>query len=172
MVNVSSGCNQCARDQIQSNGEIKVDASEEIRKEKGKNSRPRRGRMRFTPEQIHTLEQHFEEQHYLLPADRKVIALALKMTERQVKTWFQNKRAQYKRTRPLIRNPIYHSVRPPYAGQVLPFLAGGIAHFSFSEFPNATNHTLSAPSNHLEILPITHTTSRPATCATYSPMLS
>ena len=68
----------------------------------------RQGRMRFTPAQIQVLERKFQKQHYLLPADRKFLAKSLQMTERQVKTWFQNKRAQYKRTRPLVRNPIYH----------------------------------------------------------------
>ena len=68
----------------------------------------RQGRMRFTPAQIQVLERKFQKQHYLLPADRKFLAKSLQMTERQVKTWFQNKRAQYKRTRPLVRNPVYH----------------------------------------------------------------
>lgn len=70
--------------------------------------------MRFTPEQIQVLERRFQEQHYLLPADRKILSLALQLTERQVKTWFQNKRAQYKRTRPLVRHPIYHNIYPTY----------------------------------------------------------
>lgn len=77
-------------------------------------NRPKRGRMRFTPEQIQVLEKRFQEQHYLLPADRKILSLALQLTERQVKTWFQNKRAQYKRTRPLVRHPIYHTIYPTY----------------------------------------------------------
>lgn len=76
----------------------------------GASRTPKRGRMRFTPEQIQVLERRFQEQHYLLPADRKILSLALQLTERQVKTWFQNKRAQYKRTRPLVRHPIYHNV--------------------------------------------------------------
>lgn len=73
----------------------------------------RPGRMRFTPAQIQTLEKKFLNQHYLLPADRKYLAKSLHMTERQVKTWFQNKRAQYKRTRPLVRNPVYHYPSSP-----------------------------------------------------------
>lgn len=62
-------------------------------------STTRKGRMRFSPEQVQILEQRFQKQHYLLPADRKVLALSLRMSERQVKTWFQNKRAQCKRAR-------------------------------------------------------------------------
>ena len=80
----------------------------------GSSHTPKRGRMRFTPEQIQVLERRFQEQHYLLPADRKILSLALQLTERQVKTWFQNKRAQYKRTRPLVRHPIYHNIYPTF----------------------------------------------------------
>ena len=82
------------------------DNEAELYVEKSHTKRP--GRMRFTPSQIQALEKRFQKQHYLLPADRKFLAKSLHMTERQVKTWFQNKRAQYKRTRPLVRNPVYH----------------------------------------------------------------
>lgn len=63
--------------------------------------------MRFSQDQIKALEKRFQDQQYLLPADRKVLAVALRMTERQVKTWFQNKRAQHKRSRNCSRlNPM------------------------------------------------------------------
>ena len=80
----------------------------------------RQGRMRFTPAQIQVLEKRFQKQHYLLPADRRCLAKSLNMTERQVKTWFQNKRAQYKRTRPLVRNPVYRHPGPLPASFALP----------------------------------------------------
>ena len=73
----------------------------------------RRGRMRFSPEQIQTLERRFQEQHYLLPVDRRLLAVALRMTERQVKTWFQNKRAQYKRSRCMFPVPVFHPLFTP-----------------------------------------------------------
>ena len=93
--------------------------------------------MRFTSEQVQILEQRFQEQQYLLPADRKILALALRMTERQVKTWFQNKRAQYKRTRPLIRNPIYHNFQPGFARQMTSFYSGTtMSHFKFADISN------------------------------------
>ena len=83
--------------------------------------------MRFTPEQIQALEQRFQDQQYLLPADRKVLSVSLKMTERQIKTWFQNKRAQYKRTRPLPAFPqgagLYHPATPiPIAASLSPHI--------------------------------------------------
>ena len=99
---------------IHSDGSVEEDREDT---HKARKHRTRRGRMRFTPDQIQILERRFQDQHYLLPADRKILALALRMTERQVKTWFQNKRAQYKRTRPLVRNPIYHNLRPSFVRQ-------------------------------------------------------
>ena len=87
------------------------DIESELYDDKSHIKRP--GRMRFTPAQIQALEKRFQKQHYLLPADRKFLAKSLHMTERQVKTWFQNKRAQYKRTRPLVRNPVYHHPSSP-----------------------------------------------------------
>jgi hypothetical protein len=70
-------------------------------------AKSRKGRMRFTPKQVQILEQRFREQHYLLPADRKTLATLLSMSERQVKTWFQNKRAQCKRSR-AITSQVFH----------------------------------------------------------------
>ena len=117
-----------------------------------RNDRPKRGRMRFTPEQVQVLERKFQEQHYLLPADRRILALALRMSERQVKTWFQNKRAQYKRTRPLIRNPIYNNFRSPLAVQAAPFYSSSFAHFSLRELSGLSMyyypyHTAHVPFN-------------------------
>nr|ACC76761.1 Hex [Amphimedon queenslandica] len=85
-------------------------------------------RMRFSQEQIQTLEQRFQEQHYLLPADRKLLAHSLGMSERQVKTWFQNKRAQCKRSRilssPSLQQPLQahatYSFTWPYSLHPLP----------------------------------------------------
>lgn len=77
-------------------------------------TKPKKGRMRFSQEQIQALEKRFQEQHYLVPADRKILAFALRMSERQVKTWFQNRRAQYKRSKPLVRCPQLHHIKPTY----------------------------------------------------------
>lgn len=77
-------------------------------------SKPKKGRMRFSQEQIQALEKRFQQQHYLVPADRKILAFALRMSERQVKTWFQNRRAQYKRSKPLVRCPQLHHMKPTY----------------------------------------------------------
>lgn len=43
------------------------------------------------------LEKIFETQKYLSPPERKQLSKVLGLTERQVKTWFQNRRAKWRR---------------------------------------------------------------------------
>uniref|UniRef100_A0A8C2T2V5 Homeobox domain-containing protein n=1 Tax=Coturnix japonica TaxID=93934 RepID=A0A8C2T2V5_COTJA len=49
-------------------------------------------RTSFTRLQICELEKRFHRQKYLASAERAALAKALKMTDAQVKTWFQNRR--------------------------------------------------------------------------------
>lgn len=55
------------------------------------------GQVRFSNEQTVDLEKKFENQKYLSPPERKSLAKSLQLTERQVKTWFQNRRAKWRR---------------------------------------------------------------------------
>ncbi|XP_013789616.1 hematopoietically-expressed homeobox protein HHEX-like isoform X2 [Limulus polyphemus] len=55
------------------------------------------GQIRFTNNQTTELEKVFETQKYLSPPERKKMASVLRLTERQVKTWFQNRRAKWRR---------------------------------------------------------------------------
>ncbi|XP_037804781.1 vegetative cell wall protein gp1-like [Penaeus monodon] len=56
-------------------------------------------RRRYTGYQTKQLEKWFEEYKYITPQTRKIIACELDLRERQVKTWFQNRRAKEKRRR-------------------------------------------------------------------------
>ncbi|KAK5851350.1 hypothetical protein PBY51_002153 [Eleginops maclovinus] len=55
------------------------------------------GQVRFSNEQTIELEKKFETQKYLSPPERKRLAKMLQLSERQVKTWFQNRRAKWRR---------------------------------------------------------------------------
>ena len=57
----------------------------------------RKSRTAFTNHQIFELEKRFLYQKYLSPADRDEIAASLGLTNAQVITWFQNRRAKLKR---------------------------------------------------------------------------
>ncbi|KAJ8918863.1 hypothetical protein NQ315_011153 [Exocentrus adspersus] len=52
-------------------------------------------RTSFTRLQIAELEKRFHKQKYLASAERAALAKTLKMTDAQVKTWFQNRRTKW-----------------------------------------------------------------------------
>ncbi|KAH6919962.1 hypothetical protein HPB50_029050 [Hyalomma asiaticum] len=54
--------------------------------------KPRRRRTAFTQAQLAFLEAKFRYQKYLSVSDRGSVAEALRLTETQVKTWYQNRR--------------------------------------------------------------------------------
>ncbi|XP_023309188.2 muscle segmentation homeobox [Lucilia cuprina] len=59
--------------------------------------KPKRVRTAFSPTQLLKLEHAFEENHYVVGAERKQLAQNLSLTETQVKVWFQNRRTKHKR---------------------------------------------------------------------------
>jgi hypothetical protein len=62
--------------------------------------KPRRARTAFTYEQISALEQKFKLTRYLSVFERSNLAASLKLTETQVKIWFQNRRTKWKKQNP------------------------------------------------------------------------
>ncbi|CAG5865255.1 unnamed protein product [Menidia menidia] len=71
----------------------------------------RRRRTAFTAEQLRFLELTFGGRHYLSAAERRAMAAALKLTETQVKVWFQNRRT--KRRKALMEGREEEEDRPP-----------------------------------------------------------
>ncbi|CAI9738776.1 transcription factor LBX1-like [Octopus vulgaris] len=69
----------------------------------------RKSRTAFTNQQIYELEKRFLYQKYLTPADRDEIALNLGLTNAQVITWFQNRRAKLKRDLEEMKNDVEHA---------------------------------------------------------------
>ncbi|XP_068190271.1 homeobox protein pnx [Antennarius striatus] len=62
-------------------------------------ARRRRIRTAFTLEQLQMLERSFQRCHYLSVLERHTIASALRLSETQVKIWFQNRRTKWKKER-------------------------------------------------------------------------
>ncbi|KAI4482236.1 hypothetical protein M0804_008787 [Polistes exclamans] len=59
--------------------------------------RKKRPRTAFTAAQIKSLEAEFERNKYLSVAKRLQLSKTLKLTETQIKIWFQNRRTKWKR---------------------------------------------------------------------------
>lgn len=96
-------------------------------------ARPRRARTAFTYEQLVALENKFRATRYLSVCERLNLALALSLTETQVKIWFQNRRTKWKKQNPGAADSI---LQPP-SSSVSPG-AGlcGSAVVGFHSFPS------------------------------------
>ncbi|KAG8010463.1 NK1 transcription factor-related protein 2 [Nibea albiflora] len=62
-------------------------------------AKSRRIRTAFTLEQLQILERSFQRCHYLSVLERHSISSALRLSETQVKIWFQNRRTKWKKER-------------------------------------------------------------------------
>ncbi|GAB6023814.1 hypothetical protein CHUAL_008560 [Chamberlinius hualienensis] len=60
-------------------------------------SRKKRSRSTFSHTQVHELEKFFSVRHYLSSIDRTNLAAKLKLSDKQVKIWFQNRRYKTKK---------------------------------------------------------------------------
>lgn len=68
-------------------------------------AKPRKGgQIRFTGKQVELLETLFHQSKYISSDERKDISIQAKLTEKQIKTWFQNRRAKLKKNLHLPRN--------------------------------------------------------------------
>nr|AAB04117.1 homeobox-containing protein [Ephydatia fluviatilis] len=60
-------------------------------------TRRKKARTAFSREQVAELEKKFQNKKYLSSTERGELAEKLKLSDMQVKTWFQNRRMKYKR---------------------------------------------------------------------------
>ncbi|CAH0697126.1 unnamed protein product [Spodoptera exigua] len=68
-------------------------------------------RTSFTRLQIAELEKRFHKQKYLASAERASLAKTLKMTDAQVKTWFQNRRTKWRSKAKVISSNYLHILK-------------------------------------------------------------
>ncbi|XP_041667125.1 homeobox protein pnx [Cheilinus undulatus] len=69
-----------------------------VKQQKSKTKR-RRIRTAFTLQQLQLLERSFHRCHYLSVLERHSLASSLRLSETQVKIWFQNRRTKWKKER-------------------------------------------------------------------------
>lgn len=91
--------------------------SEEVDEQLWKQEKPKRIRTIFTPEQLERLEKEFAEQQYLVGYERRYLASTLRLTETQVKVWFQNRRIKWRKQR--LTNHWEFSTKKPTTEQYL-----------------------------------------------------
>ena len=60
-------------------------------------NRSRKKRQPYSKTQINNLEQEYQNSNFITRQKRELIARDLKLTDRQVKIWFQNRRVKDKK---------------------------------------------------------------------------
>ncbi|XP_063594984.1 NK1 transcription factor-related protein 2-like [Penaeus indicus] len=88
--------------------------------------KPRRARTAFTYEQLVALENKFKHTRYLSVCERLNLALALNLTETQVKIWFQNRRTKWKKQNPGC--DVNTPTQPPSPPDMLSYPGGFLPH--------------------------------------------
>lgn len=88
-----------------------------------------KSRSPFLAEQRQALEETFQQTKYISSSKRKELSMNLKLTERQIKTWFQNRRTKWRKIRGsegLRRQDIWKMSSDSGVKQILSNIDGGI----------------------------------------------
>ncbi|XP_071793686.1 uncharacterized protein [Asterias amurensis] len=120
-----------------------------------KEGRKKRSRAAFSHAQVFELERRFGHQRYLSGPERADLAAALKLTEQQVKIWFQNRRYKTKRKQMAV-----DMLSPPPAKKVA-------VKVLFRDMPV---HSPFFPENTLPLSPAYHGLVSQFGCHTYPPI--
>ncbi|XP_023829944.1 homeobox protein Nkx-2.2a-like [Salvelinus sp. IW2-2015] len=96
--------------------ELSADESQDIDRDTAVDSsdsgKKRKRRVLFSKAQTYELERRFRQQRYLSAPEREHLADALRLTQTQVKIWFQNHRYKMKRARAEKGMEMVHLVSP------------------------------------------------------------
>ena len=91
-------------------GSTSNDDDGEITEKSAENQEPKRKypreRTTFTAAQLKFLEELFRVKKYLTLIERSKVASHLELSEKQVKTWFQNRRTKYRRQKQSINSQV------------------------------------------------------------------
>ncbi|KAE8590401.1 hypothetical protein XENTR_v10018047 [Xenopus tropicalis] len=103
-----------------------------------------RARTKFTAEQLEELEKSFKENRYIGSSEKRRLSKVLKLSENQIKTWFQNRRMKFKRqTQDARVEAFFSGLYLPYYGYPdLPTPGYSVQ----SEFPVLAPQTMAASS--------------------------
>ncbi|NP_001081954.1 homeobox protein vex1 [Xenopus laevis] len=103
-----------------------------------------RARTKFSPEQLEELERSFKENRYIGSSEKRRLSKVLKLSETQIKTWFQNRRMKFKRqTQDARVDAFFSGLYVPYYGYPdLPTPGYSVQ----PEFSVLAPHTMAAPS--------------------------
>lgn len=115
--------------------------------------RKKKVRTAFSRDQVTELEKKFQEKKYLSSGERGELAERLRLSDMQVKTWFQNRRMKHKRqteeAEMELKSPRYHPYSPfmPYSSfygymPAMGYKAESNASPLYNYAPPASNHAV------------------------------